>query len=168
MSKYAPGYTGPTTTGGPATPVPKKPLTPKKPLIKATGMAKGGSVKKAAPKRGMAMGGVAVSSGVKGTQQEDQRMMDAMAATGMAPKKPSMQTATPLPVRPKVSPMPRGPRGSGPTDGGLMTPKPKLFTPKPKATIGGKPVTLDPTKMAKGGIVKKGMAKGGMAKKGKC
>lgn len=61
MSKYAPGYTGPTTTAGPRTPrrpkgvAPKgtgpadgNPRTPRPALSKAMGMAKGGMAAKKA------------------------------------------------------------------------------------------------------------------------
>ena len=73
------------------------------------------------------------------------------------PVKPMPPKGTPV----KPMPTPRGPRGIGPNDAPI---RPKGGPKGPKGL--GTPM-LDPTKMAKGGVVKKGMAKGGMAKKGK-
>jgi hypothetical protein len=130
MSKYAPGYTGPTTTAGPAKPTPKKPLMPKKPVIKATGMAMGGAVNKTMP--------------VPLPKPKPDRTTMPMPL----PKPDRTTMPMPLPKRPPMDglkPMP--------IEDGKTTTKRKLPSIKPTGMAKGGTVKKG---MAKGGMAKKG------------
>jgi hypothetical protein len=130
MSKYAPGYTGPTTTAGPAKPTPKKPLMPKKPVIKATGMAMGGAVNKTMP--------------VPLPKPKPDRTTMPMPL----PKRPPIDGLKPLPKRPPMDglkPMP--------IEDGKTTIKRKLPSIKPTGMAKGGTMKKG---MAKGGMAKKG------------
>jgi hypothetical protein len=133
------------------------------------GKPKAAKAKKPAPKKGMAMGGMASSPEALQTQRvatampgsaittNDPKMLAAMQqfqASGQRPVTAPMQTASPVPL-PKVKP-----RRSGSTPVRPSGPKP-VNPGKPKFVMPGKP---RPQKnMAMGGMTKKGMAKGGMA-----
>jgi len=116
-----------------------------------------------ATKKGMAMGGVAALP----MQTPTVKSLPVKPKHGRNPVVPPKPRA--MPPKPKAA----LPKGIKPIRSTLPVETPRAMPSKPKAALpkGIKPSTstfVDPSRMAKGGAVKKGMTMGGMAKKGKC
>ena len=140
------------------------------------GKPKAAKAKKPAPKKGMAMGGMASSPEALQTQRvatampgsaittNDPKMLAAMQqfqASGQRPVTAPMQTASPVPL-PKVKPRRSGSTPVRPSGPKPIIPNPRDFDRNPPSVTKSGPQKG----MAKGGMTKKGMAYGGMTKKG--